>query len=207
MVKLKVIIATESYVVNQGFHLIFNKLRHNKLVDKVTNMQDLLHLLEKESVDIILLSTSLITDFTLNDLVKKFSKKRPQIIAYIPDRHSPEENQNIFIDSLYFHDSKDQVLSKLNNLLENSIGYCSENESSDLSEREKDILKEVALGLTNNEIADKLFISAHTVITHRKKITKKLGIKSVSGLTVYAIINGLIEMEDVSGPSTSSGTA
>lgn len=88
-------------------------------------------------------------------------------------------------------------MEKLNSIIHLTLGYDSEDESSALSEREKDILKEVAQGLTNNEIANKLFISAHTVITHRKKITKKLGIKSISGLTVYAIINGLIEMEDV----------
>lgn len=62
---------------------------------------------------------------------------------------------------------------------------------------EKNILKHIALGLTNKEIADKLFISIHTVVTHRKNITQKLGIKSVSGLTVYAILNNLIEMDEV----------
>ncbi|MDD4085903.1 MAG: helix-turn-helix transcriptional regulator, partial [Bacteroidales bacterium] len=65
--------------------------------------------------------------------------------------------------------------------------------------REISILKLVALGNTNNEIADKLFISAHTVMTHRKNITRKLGIKTVSGLTVYAILNQLIKLEEVQG--------
>jgi len=52
-------------------------------------------------------------------------------------------------------------------------------------------------GKTNKEIADDLFLSIHTVVTHRKNITNKLGIKSISGLTVYAIINGFVAMEDV----------
>jgi two-component system, NarL family, response regulator NreC len=58
-------------------------------------------------------------------------------------------------------------------------------------------VKFVALGLTNKEIADKLYISAHTVITHRKNITRKLGIKTVSGLTIYAIMNNLIALEEI----------
>ena len=66
-----------------------------------------------------------------------------------------------------------------------------------LSEREINVLREVALGQTNKEVGDKLFISTHTVITHRKNITRKLGIRTVSGLTVYAIINGIVSMEDI----------
>jgi DNA-binding CsgD family transcriptional regulator len=198
MEKLKVIIATESYVVNQGFHLIFNKLRYSHVIDKVQSILELHRLLEQEKADIILLSTSLIAGkMEMNSLLKKIGTQTAKLIAYLPNPESKIEQKNLFIESIRFDDLKEVVLSKLNQKLEEMIGENVENESSDLSEREKDILKEVAQGLTNNEIADKLFISAHTVITHRKKITKKLGIKSVSGLTVYAIINGLIEMEDV----------
>ena len=62
-----------------------------------------------------------------------------------------------------------------------------------LSARELAVLIQVAKGRTNKEIADKLFISVHTVITHRKNITHKLGIKTVSGLTMYAIIHNFIQ--------------
>ncbi len=65
--------------------------------------------------------------------------------------------------------------------------------SMQLSEREKEVLKLVARGYANKEIAARLFISVHTVISHRKNITEKLGIKSISGLTVYAILNKLID--------------
>lgn len=67
---------------------------------------------------------------------------------------------------------------------------------SDLSDREKSIVREVVLGHTNKEIAEKLFISPHTVITHRKNITNKLGIKTISGLTVYAILNNIIDLKE-----------
>ena len=63
---------------------------------------------------------------------------------------------------------------------------------SGLSTREIDVLRLVAQGMTNKEIADKLSISINTVLTHRKNISAKLGIKSVSGLCIYAMMNGII---------------
>ncbi len=61
-----------------------------------------------------------------------------------------------------------------------------------LSVREADILRLVARGLTNKEIAAELAISFNTVLTHRKNITAKLGIKSISAQTIYAVMNGLV---------------
>lgn len=63
-----------------------------------------------------------------------------------------------------------------------------------LSDREKEVLAEVAHGYLNKEIADRLNISINTVITHRKNITRKTGIKTAPGLTVYAILNGLVDI-------------
>ncbi|MBP9998752.1 MAG: helix-turn-helix transcriptional regulator [Bacteroidales bacterium] len=67
----------------------------------------------------------------------------------------------------------------------------------ELSDREKEILKYVAQGLLNKEIADRLNISINTVITHRKNITGKTGIKSVAGLTAYAILNNLVDINSI----------
>lgn len=66
-----------------------------------------------------------------------------------------------------------------------------------LSERERDVLRCVVRGQTNKEIANTLFISINTVLTHRKNIARKLGIHSVSGLTIYAIANEIIKLEDL----------
>ena len=67
----------------------------------------------------------------------------------------------------------------------------------ELSAREKEILVCVAKGLLNKEIADAENISIHTVITHRKNITRKTGIKTVAGLTVYALLNNLIDINTI----------
>ena len=66
-----------------------------------------------------------------------------------------------------------------------------------LSEREKDIVRCVAKGMSNKEIADALFISVHTVTTHRRNISSKLQIHTAAGLTIYAISNKLVNIEEI----------
>lgn len=66
-----------------------------------------------------------------------------------------------------------------------------------LTRRETEVLALVVRGLLNKEIADRLHISLTTVITHRKNIVEKLGIRSVSGLTIYAVMNGYVEADDI----------
>ena len=72
-----------------------------------------------------------------------------------------------------------------------------DSETHELSERETEVLVLVAKGLSSKEIAEKLSISIHTVISHRKNITHKAGIKSVAGLAVYAILNNFITSADI----------
>ena len=66
-----------------------------------------------------------------------------------------------------------------------------------LSDRERDVIIGVVQGLQNKEIADRLFISVNTVITHRRNIARKLQIHSPAGLTIYAIVNGLVDISSV----------
>ena len=97
--------------------------------------------------------------------------------------------------NIHINEDANDIISKIKKLTEANEELSSQ--LSELSVREKDVLTQVAMGLSNKEIADKLFISIHTVITHRKHITDKLGIKSISGLTVYAILNKLINTDNI----------
>jgi len=69
--------------------------------------------------------------------------------------------------------------------------------SEALSDRERDVIIGVVQGLQNKEIADHLCISVNTVITHRRNIARKLQIHSPAGLTIYAIVNGLVDISSV----------
>ena len=74
-------------------------------------------------------------------------------------------------------------------------GGASANEA--LSDREREVIRMVAMGLSNKEIADRMFISVNTVMTHRRNIARKLDIHAAAGLTIYAIVNGIISVDDV----------
>lgn len=99
-----------------------------------------------------------------------------------------------FKTTIDISDSRERVAVKLRQMLETAEPAT---ESTELSDREKEILVAVAKGMTNKSIAEQYHLSVHTVITHRKNLTRKTGIKSVSGLTVYAILNNLIDIKEV----------
>ena len=80
---------------------------------------------------------------------------------------------------------------------ENKIVVRQTTETEELSDREKDVLIQLVHGLSNKEIADVLCISTHTVISHRKNITRKLNIHSTAGLTIYAIVNKLVDINSL----------
>jgi DNA-binding NarL/FixJ family response regulator len=94
------------------------------------------------------------------------------------------------------YDDVTQIERKLLSALEQSQTNPY-SDSHELSERERDVLVLVANGLANKEIADRLNISIHTVVSHRKNIAHKTGIRSVAGLTVYAMLNNLLDPADV----------
>lgn len=76
-------------------------------------------------------------------------------------------------------------------------GAAADVEREMLSDREKEIVGCIVRGMTNKEVAEKLYISINTVLTHRKNISRKLKIHSVAGLTIYAIAGGLVNLEDL----------
>ena len=94
--------------------------------------------------------------------------------------------------------SQETIIEQLQQLFtsDSSSNTTTEN-NKDLSSREVDVLQLIVKGITNKEIADKRNISLNTGRTHRKNITAKLGIKTVSGHTFYAIMNGIISCDDI----------
>ena len=106
-----------------------------------------------------------------------------------------EETLRQFDETISLYDEPTAIIRKLRTAVEGRQ-ESAKGEGEELSSREKEILVCVAKGMLNKEIADQFNISIYTVITHRKNITRKTGIKTVAGLTVYALLNNLIDVGD-----------
>lgn len=104
-------------------------------------------------------------------------------------------------DSFTIYDAVEQISTKITKLLSEDSDKDQSAENENLSQREKEIIVGVVKGLTNKEIADKLCLSIHTVITHRRNVSRKLQIHSPAGLTIFAIVNGLVELNDIKNQS------
>ena len=104
-------------------------------------------------------------------------------------------------DSFTIYDDVEQISTKIAKLLSEDSDKDQSAENENLSQREKEIIVGVVKGLTNKEIADKLCLSIHTVITHRRNVSRKLQIHSPAGLTIFAIVNGLVELNDIKNQS------
>lgn len=99
-------------------------------------------------------------------------------------------------NSIGIYDSSDNIATLLRNTIA-ADRSDTDNEGETLSQREREVLVCVAKGMTNREIAATLILSVHTIITHRRNITRKLQIHSASGLAFYALTNGLVSAEDL----------
>lgn len=125
-----------------------------------------------------------------------FLPRRAQTLVVM--RHSRRnrgKEDNVQEDALpatiYFDSDEAEIEDAVLTIIKGAKKHESASDSR-LSTREMEVLRELAGGKTNKEIADTLCISVNTVITHRKNISGKLGIHSVSGLSLYAVMNGII---------------
>ena len=106
-------------------------------------------------------------------------------------------DDNYSNQTINLNDSGALIGFKVNEALKAFIPEQNNNYETELTRREIDVLQLVAKGYSNKEIADQLFVSTHTVISHRKNISEKTGIKSASGLTMYAILKKIIDVAEI----------
>ncbi|MBE6309281.1 MAG: response regulator transcription factor [Bacteroidaceae bacterium] len=149
---------------------------------------------QSSNIDIIIINPAVIDYNERFDIRSYFGKENVTIIALT--HGSYEENVLRQYDGcIGIYDSAQRIVQKIKSAMEEAT-QAPKSDINELSTRERDILRAVAMGKTNKEIADEFNISIYTVISHRRNISQKLGINSIPGLTVYAIMNKLVDMSD-----------
>ncbi len=190
---VNILVTDQSYLVASGLASLLYQIKEVNEVKVADNGKDCLNIIEHFDPQIIFINTASFTTEEYDTFKQRV--KNDVVIQYLFYSMIPDD---VIDNQLSVVQSKAALMDKLQKVIENACrDLRDDDQTEELSPREKSILKCVALGLTNKEIAEKEFISTHTVISHRKNITRKLGIKTVSGLTVYAIINNIINMNDI----------
>ena len=184
----RIIVIHSSEIVRLGLSEILKKLFDVNVI-LISTIEDLNSYNEFINFRLVFIIESNHFNKTLNSFRKSNSVK---VVSLYENKTEANSNEN-YDCRMSIQASSEQIQELLNPYLLQDQSTLDKKESSSLTEREIDVVKLVAIGKINKEIADELCISIHTVISHRKNITEKLGIKSISGLTVYAILNKLID--------------
>ncbi len=192
----QIVIIEPSVIIYEGLLAIFQKWGLNCQVERIDVLDELENYALKHQFKIVLVNPAMVQHNT-----KLFQNLKCQLddVRWIGLVYAYFDLQvlSLFDATISVSDSAESVVGIIQKLVEKE---SRENEyiHDVLSDREIDVLKLLAQGLSNKEVADKLNISINTAITHRKNISQKTGIKSVSGLTIYAVVKKIITLENIS---------
>lgn len=194
---LKIVIAEPSVIVRSGLETLLKRLPGLRIhISEITTIESLTEDLRTHQPDILIINPTIPGYFTIPHLKEMTGCPEMKCFALI---YAPIDHSLIryYDDQISILDSADELKHKLERLHTQAEASEENDEQQALSVREKEIVVCVVKGMTNREIADRLFLSTHTVITHRRNIARKLQVHSASALTVYAIVNKLVELKDI----------
>ncbi len=193
---IQILLIEPSLLIAEGLTSLLNKQQMRFQVSTTDNLDNIELQLSKGNWHLLIINPALIqyNPKTMQSLKNRFDKLQCIALVY---SYFDERILAKFDETISIYDTQNTIASKLEKLISKQPKESSNNSQEVLSERETDVLKLLATGLSNKEIADKLHISIHTVISHRKNITQKTGIKSVSGLTIYAVVQKIISTESI----------
>lgn len=193
--KFNIIIIEPSAIIVRGLSAI---LGESDLFRIMSTFSDVAKYQEqntfRDMIDIVVINPSLISYGKRGTIRTLFAEARLVALLY---NYIDKETLGQFDDSIEVYDKPSKILHTLEQAACNDKSSRAGSDAGDLSDREREILISVAKGMINKEIADRHSISIHTVMAHRKNISRKTGIKSVSGFVVYALLNNLIEEHEV----------
>ena len=191
----RVIICEASEIIANGLAEIINGMAQFDVVSRLDHPEHLSEKITALDATLLIINPTLL-GFHNKDFLSQIGKEHPQLtLVALVTSCLDHSMLTPYAGVIEINDTRSKIISKMNEFAQSDA--TKSNDDVELSKRETDVLVAVAKGMMNKEIADEMNISIHTVISHRKNITRKTGIKSVSGLTVYALLNNLIDEKDL----------
>lgn len=191
---LKIAVAEPSLIIRSGLLSVLKRLSAlNVQIVEIADIGSLVDILKQQSPDMLIINPALLGLFSLQQVRNGSGCRSLRCIALL--NNLPDESlTNAYDETISIYDTAETIREKLQRL---ALPEGQESDREQLSTREKEIIVCVVKGMSNKQIAEKLFISTHTVITHRRNIAAKLQIHSPAGLTIYAIVNRLVELNQI----------
>ena len=190
----KILIIEPSVIVQEGVPGLLKSIDVDLNITSVDSLNNSLKLNIDEPFHIILVNPLTFINCK-NELKKFFARFNDINLIGLISTYYDRSLCSHFVDCIYLNDDKKTIVNTITKYLtiKNETKITPDNI---LSEREIDVLKLLVSGKLNKEIAEKLFISIHTVVTHRKNISNKLGVKSTAAMAIYAVANNIIDLND-----------
>ncbi len=206
---VKVFIIDDHPMVVAGLNSLLGQLEKIEVAGAVSNAFDAIPFLKKTKIDVILLDINL-PDISGIDLCKKIHQEFPEIKILGISTFSERSYISRMIENgasgyLIKSASAEEIAAAIDTVLQNKmylsislehltkpLSIAPSDNLPALTKREKEILQLISEGLTNNQIADKLYISPLTVDSHRKNLLTKLNVNNTASLIKLAVQNGLI---------------
>lgn len=187
-----IIVLEPSEILFEGLLASISKLENDYTFYHIDSLSEIEPILLRKEISVVMINPVMVQN-KLNEFTR--IKNQYPKIHWTGIIYSFFDNSilKLFDDTFSITDDVSSIVQKIKNV--SNTYTLTGNQNGQLSERETDVLRLLAKGLSNKEIADKLNISVHTVNTHRKNIMDKTDIRSLAGLTVYAVTKEIISLD------------
>lgn len=193
---IKIAVAEPSLIIRNGMLSVLKRLSGlNIQIVEIPDVSKLDMILRMQHPDILIINPMLLGVFSLQQIKGDVEFRKLKCVALqisLTDREAMKD----YDQTISVYDTAEQIKEKIQQL-QAELSEGDEEPTEQLSTREKEIIVCVVKGMTNKQVADQLCLSIHTVITHRRNIAAKLQIHSSAGLTIYAIVNKLVELNEI----------
>ena len=208
---IKTFVADTNFLIAEGLKNVLNSCSEIEVLGSASSGEEMIEQVSQLQPDVLLVdySSNKLSFSDVTDVMRKLPSLRIIGIVHESDVNQVKRLIKLGIHGHLMNDcDKDEIIDSVKSCAKGDKFFCGQvldklnwsegQESShgcdpiNISERELEVLQLIAEGLTTKQIADKLHLSFHTVMTHRKNMMAKLGLNNTAGLIVYAVKENLI---------------